>query len=365
MAYSATPMELGAHRDALIKLWSDNLGDPLIKERAAERVRWLYERAPAGPARTWLGVDDSGGAPSIIGCGSCYPRDTWVDGVKRRGGILADFAVDRLHRTAGPAVVVQRAIAGGSGGSGIELLYGWPNNKSLAVFKRIGYRVVGQTSIWMKPVRSLRHVRKQVVARLGERPGVDVAARMAAPLVDAGLAAQDVARSARGMARLRSEVLSRADARFDELWQRARPRWIIGEKSAAYLNWRYADFPTAQYKFFVLSDRKSGRVEGYVAYTHRNDTAIVADLYCADLEATVDDLLLRFARRAWREGAATVSLTYMGTRALTERLGGLGFHERPTERSLILYVDKKAPPELAAALQEPERWFMVDGELDI
>ncbi len=361
MAYSATPMELGAHKDALIRLWSENLGDPLIRERAAQRVTWLYERAPAGPAHTWLGVDDSGGAEAIIGCGSCYPRDTWVDGVKRRGAILADFAVDRLHRTAGPAVVVQRAIAGGSGDSGIELLYGWPNNKSLAVFKRIGYRVVGQTSIWMKPLRSLRHVRK----RLAGRPAADVVARLGAPVVDLALAAQDVVRAARGMARLRGEVLSRADARFDELWARARPPWIIGEKSAAYLNWRYADFPTASYKFFALSDRRSGRLEGYVAYTHRNDTAIVADLYCADLETTVDDLLLRFARRAWLEGAATLSLTYMGTKALTDRLPRLGFHERPTERSLILYVDKKAPPELAASLSAPERWFMIDGELDI
>jgi hypothetical protein len=359
MSYSATPLQLSAHRDALIKLWSENLGDPLIRERAAERVRWLYERAPAGPAQTWLGVDD--GSTSIIGCGSCYPRDTWVDGVKRRGAILADFAVDRLHRTAGPAVVVQRAIAGGSGGAGIELVYGWPNNKSLAVFKRIGYRVVGQTSIWMKPLRSHRHVRK----RLGERPGADLAARLGAPVLDLALAAQDVARAARGIARLRSDVVSRADARFDELWTRSRPRWNIGEKSAAYLNWRYADFPTATYRFFTLSDRRTGRLEGYVAYTHRNDAAIVADLFCADLGSTVDDLLLRFARRAWREGAATVSLTYMGTRELTDRLAPLGFHERTTERSLVLYDDKKAPPELAASLTDPQRWFMIDGELDI
>ena len=51
------------------------------------------------------------------------------------------------------------------------------------------------------------------------------------------------------------EIVDRADARFDRLWERARHHYgLAGERTSAYLNWRYAEFTTARHRFFCLTD---------------------------------------------------------------------------------------------------------------
>lgn len=362
MAYRARPMQLDTDRDTLVSLWTENLRDPELDRRTEQRLAWLYERNPAGPALTWLGFDDD--ARRAFGCCSCYPRDTWVNGTRLPAAIAADFAVDRKYRIAGPAVTLQRAMARGSGEAGISFVYGWPNNHSIGVFKRVGYKVVGQTTTWAKPLRSVRHVREALERRVPAIAGVVDVAPLAGALVDVALAADDWRRQLPRLPALRTQVLDRADERFDELLSRARPRWIMGDKTAAYLNWRYAECPTVRYRFFVVADRR-GRLQGYVVYTHVGETAVAADLFAADLGPTLDHLLVGFARRAWREGAATAALTFVGTSELTRRLPRLRFFPREPSRSLVLHVAPGTPPDVAAALADRERWFMLDGELDI
>ncbi len=359
MAYRAQPMQLDTDRDTLVSLWTENLRDPELARRTEQRLAWLYEKNPAGPALTWLGFDDD--ARRAFGCCSCYPRDTWVNGTRLPAAIAADFAVDRKYRIAGPAVTLQRAMARGSGEAGISFVYGWPNNQSIGVFKRVGYKVVGQTTTWAKPLRSVRLVRKELEQRL---PALAGASPLASVLVDAALAADDWRRLLPGLPSLRMQVLDRADERFDALLSRTRPPWIMGDKTAAYLNWRYAECPTVRYRFLVVTDRRD-HLLGYVVYSHMNETAVAADLFAADLGPTLDHLLVGFARRARREGAATASLTFVGTSELTRRLSRLRFFPRESSRSLVLHVAPGTPPDVAAALADRERWFMLDGELDI
>jgi hypothetical protein len=359
MAYRAQPMQLDTDRDTLVSLWTENLRDPELPVRAEQRLAWLYQQNPAGPALTWLGFDDD--ARRAFGCCSCYPRETWVNGARMHAAIAADFAVDRKYRIAGPAVTLQRAMARGSGEAGISFVYGWPNNQSIGVFKRVGYKVVGQTTTWAKPLRSVRHVRTALEERV---PAIAGLAPLAGSLVDVGLAADDWRRLLPRLPSLRTQVLDRADERFDELLSRARPPWIMGDKTAAYLNWRYAECPTVRYRFLVVVDRHD-RLQGYVVYTHVGETAVAADLFAADLGPALDHLLVGFARRAWREGAATAELTFVGTSELTRRLARLRFFPRETSRSLVLHVAPNTPPAVAAALADRERWFMLDGELDI
>src|SRR5262249_5659159 len=120
MAYVARPLELDAHRDALANLWRENMSDARITDVVSERMRWLYERNPAGPARTWLGVVV--GSEQIVGCGSFFPRTMFVGGSAVPSGVLSDFAVDRAHRVAGAAITIQRALVKASPPAGITVL---------------------------------------------------------------------------------------------------------------------------------------------------------------------------------------------------------------------------------------------------
>ena len=112
MAYVSTPFKLDEHKTALVKLWTDNMSDGGIAAVAEQRVSWLYQENPLGPALTWLVKDDASGA--VVGCASLYPRSVSVRGEVVRAGIGIDLAVDKAHRVGGPAVILQRAVVKGS-----------------------------------------------------------------------------------------------------------------------------------------------------------------------------------------------------------------------------------------------------------
>ena len=171
---------------------------------------------------------------------------------------------------------------------------------------------------------------------------------------------------ARDALRYRHEVLDRADVRFDDLWERARSPYVVGKKSHAYLNWRYAQFTTARFRFFALFGADERRpASRYVAYKIEDDAALLGDLFCQDLDVHVAPLLARFALYVRLEGARSVYLTYVGTPRFTEQLDGLGFHERASGRSLVVGAGPECPAEVRDAVLDPQNWFMFDGELDI
>lgn len=365
MAYETFPLRLDVHREALAALWSENMSDARIGDVVPERMRWLYERNPAGPALTWLGA--VAGGEDIIGCGSVLPRQMLVEGTIVTGGVLADFAVTKAHRIAGAALAIQRALAKGSLPAGIQFLYGYPNAKSVVIFKRLGYRVVGESSLWVKPLRSAYKLRERV-----KNPAL---LRATSAVVDVGLGSADRAlslfhgavRRARGDHRSYAVLeLDRADARFDDLWQRARAGYsVIGEKSAHYLNWRYTEFTTRRHRFYCLTDRATGRLRAYVVYTTRDGTASVEDMFGEDLDTLAKPLLLRLARHLRRQGLSSLVLGYLGPETFGRHLKALGFLNRPHERSMVAYIDPNGPEDVRRLLFDKNAWFMIDGELDI
>jgi len=349
-------MCLEKHREALESFWHENTNDPRIAVAISERLRWLYERNPDGATRTWLGFSPSPDS-RIIGCGSLISRRMALGGRRYLGGNLADFAVDKAHRLAGPAIMIQRAIVRGSKEAGFDLVYGWPNDKSVGVCKRVGYTSIGMATRWVKPLhteKKLREALKNPLIRKAAAAGVDRV-----------LMANDWRKILSRLVAFRSETLLRADERFDALWARMRLPYLVGEKTAAYLNWRYADYTTKRIRFFCVTGRLSQRLLGYAVYSVRGDVASVEDLLVDDLNEHLDVLLLGLALKVRDEGACSLSLTYLGTDKLFPRLRSLGFFDRGGDRPLIVYLDKDPPEELMKAAFDSKQWFIFDGELDI
>jgi len=359
-SYRAEPMQREEHRDALLRLWGENMPDPAIAAVTPARFRWLYDQNPAGAASTWLGVH--GPTDEVIGCGSFAPRRMWVDGQLLDAGILADFAVAKNHRTAGAAIAIQRAVSKGAGPAGLAFLLCYPNDAALPIFKRVRYKPVGEAGTWVKPLHAEYKLREHLPSpRL---------AKLAAYPVDAGLWARDLPTFARSPRPYRTRLVDRADQSFDQLSDRARPGFITGERSSAYLNWRYADFTSATYRFFCLHRptmrlrAEHGDLLGYVVYEIQDNRVFVADLFC-DYERDTSLLLHAFAARMRRAGHYSISLSYFGSRFLADELEAQHFIPRPDKRHLLVLFDKQTPEPLARALTDPERWLMADGELDL
>lgn len=356
MGYVASLFRMEEHREALAHLWRENMSDTTIGRLIGERMDWLYAKSPLGPTQTWLAVDEE--SKAVVGCASAYPHDVAVRGEVMKAGIAMDLAIDKAHRSAGPAVVVERAITKEHRGHGMAFVYSYPNKGSLAVVKRVGYHVVCEAEHWVKPVRT--------GYKLGAYIKQPLLMKAASLLGDRALAAADLRHVVRGARRFRTSFTGAADERFDELWQRARGRYtVVGDKSSSFLNWRYANCPTTQFRFFCLREAKSQRLAGFIVYSVSQNRAFVADLFCQDLDDSLSHLLVRFAARMRQAKLDAVFLAYAGSSAFTRRLKELQFIKRDFSRSLVAFVSKDAPEALRTAVLAKESWVLFDGELDL
>jgi hypothetical protein len=363
MAYGTLRMR-EEHRDAVIKLWCEALHDPNVARVAAERFAWFYEENPRGRPVTWLGV--ASGTDEIIGCGSIYRRTTVVRGQPVSSGVMSDFAVAKAHRIAGCAIAIQRAIVNHSRADGFDFVYAFPNEGSLAVVKRVGHKIIGEAAAYTKPLRTATKLRAQLqnrwLARAAENP---VVADAAGFLLDLGLTAIDLARILPILGAYRVEERREADPRVDDLWSRARWDYVIGERTAAFLNWRYARFKGETYRFLHVVERATDKLVGYVVYRVDDNKAIVMDVFAERFGEALDHVLLHFVAQMRRERRTSIYLTYFGTAAFGRRLEALRFWRRPLKRSVIISAAPEMGEERIRLLLDPESWLMLDGELDI
>jgi hypothetical protein len=328
MAYTAICLRTDEHRQALLKLWKENF-DSQIGDVADARFAWLYHHNPLGPAQTWLAVET--GSNTLVGCGSVLPSNKQIGGCVVRTGIAVDFAVDRKHRTAGVALAIQRALTNGSRPAGFDCVIGRPNRKALPIFARAGYQPIGQSHAWVLSTHTEFALHED-----GERPYTD-------------------------------EFAATADWRFDELWNARKPACrIVGEKTAAYLNWRYAACTEQNYRFYCLLARENRQLAGYVVFCVTEKGSIIAELFSGDLsDDTLNSLLYGFASRMRTEGREWIGLTYFGASCFEDRLKQLGFSQNPRVKTLMAYV----APDLAADLRDEvlnsDNWLMFAGEMDL
>jgi hypothetical protein len=351
--YVTARMDPAEHRDAVLELWKQNLSDERIRNVLDRRFDWFYRSNPEGQPRTVLAIHRPSG--DVVGCGSLFPRRMWMLGTPITVGIPADFAVTARHRIGGAALSIQRALID-TEREGFAFLLGFPNRHSVKILERAGYHAIGLSEGWVKPLRAQYKL---------ERYMHRVVARGAAAPIDAYLALADAIRP-QGRTRHRAELLARADERFDRLWARAAPNYrITGERTAAYLNWRYAEFPTESHQFFCLSEPESGELVGYMAFLARGRKIFVADFFALDMRESAARLLTRFGRAMRRAGRDSVFIGHAGAAEFDARLRRLGFYpSTDRDRQLVAWTGDCAP-EVQQLVADRESWHLFEGEMDI
>ena len=291
-AYRTALAELPRDRGEVLTLWRDNLGDPA---RHAGKYDWFYLGGPFGPSL--LQLLNHGGA-AIGTCGVGARRMLW-QGREIRAGLLADMAVDARHRTLGPALMLQEALIAAAAGR-FDLLYGFPNRKSLPVVKRLGYAVLGELSRHARVLRHADYLRRRLPRWL---------AALLGSVLDAERALLDSLRTlpGRGVTMAWSE---RADPRMDALWQ-ASPhgRGLLGVHDAAMMRWRFDQSPLADVRYLLLVDRRDGALRAWFACECEDRVLQVRDYWSErGVEGIDHRLVLALVRAARREGCASITL---------------------------------------------------------
>jgi len=339
-------------RTDVVRVWTDNLH---IDDQGEAKFDWIYRRAVEPPPGVFvLFATDRGPEARIVGTAGLALRTFFAGDQPLRAGLLADLAVDRDHRTVMPALRLVRS-ARAAALRDCHMAYGFPNHSAEPVFLRCGYRRLGALTRWARVLRHARYVHRVVpVAALS---------RSAGAAIDAGTLALLAARAAPALASHRLHWLASVDERFADLWQSAR-RWypLIGKRDAAFLRWRFLAQPGREFRIAALALRRAEyELRAYAVVEREGAVAHIRDLFGhpPDLGTLLDLLLVALAR----QGAASVSFSFLGSNRIGQLLASRGFRTRQSERAIVCDTDV-ARRDLAALVDDAQNWHLTEADED-
>ena len=316
--YAARDGDAARDRDAVLAVWRGNLGQDA---RMAAKYDWFYLGAPAGMPVMQLLAHAGSDAP--VGVCSAGRRRMLREGREIRAGVLVDLAVTPEHRSLGPALILQQGLFA-AGRRALDQLYGFPNPKAAPVFKRIGYRRLGDMVRHARVVRHAPYVQRRaptLPASLADALGA---------FFDLGMALRDRLRI-RGAGALRATWCERAPD-IDALWSASpKPAALTAIRDAAHLRWRFDHAPTdaalPPFRHLLLRDARGDaawfatRADGHTLHVH--------DAWTRDGGATpAPAVLLALLRAARRAGFAVVSVELATNDERLQPWRDLGFEAR-------------------------------------
>jgi hypothetical protein len=284
--YAVYDGDASLDRATVLSIWQGRLGQ---LDRMRAKYDWFYLLCPGGPPllqllrhepdATWVGT-----------CAAGRRRMLWR-GKEMRAGVLVDLAVSAEHRSLGPAMLLQQGLIA-AGRRDLDVLYGFPNPKASAVFKRIGYRPFGEIVRYARVLRHRGYLEKRIPS---------VLAVPAALLLDAAFGLRDAWRRATAP-RLQARWRDEADPRMDLLWESSAPRDSLGAiRDARHVRWRFDQSPIAKTRHLLLIRPGDNQLMAWFATQVEGHALFVRDFWSNDADIAVGvhylDVLVHVARQ--------------------------------------------------------------------
>jgi len=348
MAYAFAYPSLSQAESPIASLWTGAFG-----EFSTARFAWIYRDNPAGASMVCFLVDTDTGQP--VGSAATFPRVLSTSGASLLAGIAGDFMIAQNHRSAGPAMSLQRGLLAGSEQRSIRLVYGTPNSKSAPVVRRVGYQSAPGFMSLSLPLRAEVFVRKRIRHLWLQRTTILAANAMLRldPRQWKGL----------GFRARRTFDVDSFDTRFDELWSRIGARYsLVGEKRAEFLNWRYSASPLTRYRVFGVASRDEDRIDGYIVYRIDDTSAHIADFAHDSENLALEGLLARFSAFQRRAGVNYVRATVAASADVLDQFGRAGFRNHGEVSALAMFFLPGCPVSLETL--RSGSWYLVPGDND-
>ena len=313
--YAVIAGTVPSDRDRAVAVWlAGGFGDP-DADRQRARFDWLYGQCPHGEGQVNFLYPP--GQTEPVGFLGVSLREWMLDGVPVRGGALVDFVVHPSHRSAAPALQLQRRGRERANESA-KLLFGLPEPKAIAIFKRLGSTVQGSLARYARVVRYGAYLQRRMPAWLARPTG----------------AIAGIADGVRLRARLLTSKLQGAwqqdfDASFDALWQRCDKRArCIGVRDQKLLRWRFGSQPHHQYRVFAVRSRSDATLRMYFVCERDGDTLVIKDLLAEGTDGFLTEGLFLLCLAARDAGASAISVQILADEFVVGALRRAGFVQR-------------------------------------
>ncbi len=315
--YVAAEASPTAEAESLCALWHRNLHFDSVAH-AAEKLEHGYVCNPAGAGVLFAvrGATAASGETGARVAGSIglHPRHLCIGERELVAASLADFAVDRSHRTVGPALMLMRAALR-AGRQRFALVYGIPNADSHALLRRAGLKQIGEMQRFVLVISS----RPKLEGRLPR-----AVLPLLAPFVDLALRARAFWQRPGLRSTLRCCEASFTDPAIDRVWGQRPRSWLMSDRAASTLRWRYARARPTKWRVAVARTA-DGRDAGYVAWRLDAGVAVVGDFLATHPSRETGALMHAFAQHARQAGAHAVTASFLGDPAVARGLLGAGF----------------------------------------
>jgi GNAT superfamily N-acetyltransferase len=326
------------------------------KTKGVDTFRWKYAENPHGPAVSQVACDAEG---RVVGGYSYVPRRFRRDGEKIVLMQASDAMVDPSARRQGIFTELDDVVCELAGKQGISWAYAYSGRISFNGFLGNGWECIGHA-----PVYRYRFASRRGLARAGRMAPLAV---LAAPLLDGVYRLRDRRLARHRSARLALEPLSRFDATATELFEACVPaRGLMGERDAAWLNWRYVDNPSQRQECFALRSTDGSELLGWLVAEFSGGNAFLVDHLARDDRAR-DALLAGFTCLAHERGMAEATAMLFAHHPSVPVLLGYGWkaprQDKPF-RDMFPWIVRACRDDSAAEDTEMVRWLLADGDRD-
>jgi hypothetical protein len=326
------------------------------KDLVERDLAWRYEMNPHGESVNLLAWEESSGM-AVSGY-ACNPRLAVADGVEAVVGQTGDVMTHPERRKLGVFSHLDREAMRLTAEAGWPCVFGLPNSRSVHIFEKLGWEVVGSVREWGLPLRLDRGAlrRRERVARL---------AGLRLPF-ERLRAALGIRRLQRALGGYEVRVLVGFPEEVEELSKRVEARYgFMVRRDAAYLTWRFQRGRSRLHRCFGLYD-EGGAFCGYVVVQLPREGELhgfLVDLL-AEGEARQAALAAGLSALDYAD-ASIVHATAVDASAWASELKAAGFSPAAdrNQMKIILYPHDGEHPVTEAA-RRTERWYFTDGDRD-
>jgi len=334
--------------EALFALYEEVFGKSRT-DASRQRWRWQYLENPGSPdgPRIWVARD----ASRPLGQMGTMPVALWWGGREVSASWGMDYFVRREAEGRGLGPLLANAW---SDDVEVALAMGLTPS-AYAVYKRLGFRDVGQIPFLQKIVDPVAVARR----RLGPLVGRLVAPALGLALAFRGLGAKP---APQGVA---VRQVSEIGPEYDALWEKARASYsMCVRRDAAYLRWKYLGCPHKRYD--LLAARRENELVGFAVSRVEDYRGLrlgwIVDVFAPAGDTAAKDALIGTVLQRFRASGVARAQAFCLNGALAGDLRRHGFFGGASKALFCV----KPTAEAREVFQDLSRWHVVfgDGDMD-
>ena len=342
--------KLEKDKDPILELTRKIFGDAEISK--SDFFDWQYLRNPEGEAIVIVARDDEKNL--VVGIESILPINIVVNQKIVKASLSCNSYVHPDYRNKGIFSKLISTVLEESTKNDILCIYGVANDNSFNSFMKKGSHEISNMPILFRPLRLSRYFSSPISTILNLFDNIWKVKKNANPNV--------------------SQFNTDFDESFEELAKKASLRIpIIKQRTKEFLNWRYRNHPTREYKTFVL--KENSLLVGYII-TRKTDVngksvGVIVD-FMVDPNASangIGDLIQVVLGDFWNSGVS-VTIAISGPSTLEHQLlRHSGFKIAPKflkpQSSHFILISSDPNKSDLEQLKKYDNWLFSFGDYDV